>query len=290
METMRGWIKLHRELTEWEWYGDHAVSRLFIHLLLTANHADKSWRGTAIARGQKLTSRAKLAQETGLSEKQIRTALKKLEKTGELAINATKKETVLTVCKYDCYQSTNTDKGQASGLPMGQLGANRGPSNEQEPKSSLEDKEAIYSPEPSKMPSEQDDPVFISIPLIGKAQYDVRESEVMDRQETYPAVNVRQELRNIRQWNIDNNKKRKTRKGIGKHISNWLGVKQDKGGTPYFNGSEGTEQQLPQSGIPEEPKGDWRGYLETTYGTAARDRKWSTVDSITQKECIGKCL
>lgn len=99
-----GWIKLHRQLLEWEWYDDINTSRLFVHLLLKANHKDRKYRGTTIKRGQLLTGRNLLAAETGLSEQQIRTCLNKLKSTSDLTIKSTSKGTLLTVDKYGVYQ------------------------------------------------------------------------------------------------------------------------------------------------------------------------------------------
>ena len=44
---MEGWIKLHRQILDWEWYDDINVKVLFLHLLLTANYEDKKWQGTS---------------------------------------------------------------------------------------------------------------------------------------------------------------------------------------------------------------------------------------------------
>tara|TARA_R110002074_G_scaffold14418_2_gene49780 strand:+ start:1289 stop:1969 length:681 start_codon:yes stop_codon:yes gene_type:complete len=129
-----GWIKLHRGMLEWEWYGDISTKTLFLHLLLTANHKPMRWRGMTIERGQKLTSRAKLQRETGLSQKQIRTSLLRLKRTNELAIEGAKKGSLITLCEYDTYQGTKQPKGQPKGQEEGQERANEGPSNEQEGK------------------------------------------------------------------------------------------------------------------------------------------------------------
>ena len=42
---MEGWIKVHRKLVDWEWYNDINVKVVFLHLLLTANHKEKQWKG-----------------------------------------------------------------------------------------------------------------------------------------------------------------------------------------------------------------------------------------------------
>lgn len=101
---MNGWVKLHRKIVDWEWYDDNKTFKLFIHLLLTANHEDKQWHGILIKRGQKLTGRKKLAKETKLSERKIRTALNSLKMTNEIAIKTTSKYSIITVLKWDEYQ------------------------------------------------------------------------------------------------------------------------------------------------------------------------------------------
>ena len=94
---MSGWIKLHRKITEWEWYGDANTFRVFMHLLLTANYEDKRWRNIDVKRGQIITGRMELAQTLSLSERQIRTALDKLKMSGVIAIKATNQYSLITV-------------------------------------------------------------------------------------------------------------------------------------------------------------------------------------------------
>lgn len=101
---MDGWIKIHRKILEWEWYKDNNVKILFLHLLLTVNHKDKEWNGNIIKRGQKVTSIKHLSQETGLTQQQVRTALKKLQITSEITIKTTNKYSVVTIEKYSDYQ------------------------------------------------------------------------------------------------------------------------------------------------------------------------------------------
>jgi hypothetical protein len=104
-----GWIKLHRQLLEWEWYNDINATRLFLHLMLKANHKDKKYRGTVIKRGQLLTGRELLSAETGLSQQQIRTCLNKLKSTSDITIKSTNKGTLLTVENYGVYQDAESE-------------------------------------------------------------------------------------------------------------------------------------------------------------------------------------
>ncbi len=103
-----GYIKLHKQLTEWEWYTNIPVKTLFIHVLLKANYADKKWQGTLIKRGSFATSYKKLSQETGLSVMQVRTSISKLILTSEITQRSHNKFTVISVNNYDDYQSNNT--------------------------------------------------------------------------------------------------------------------------------------------------------------------------------------
>lgn len=101
---MSGWIKLHRQIVDWEWYTDHNTFRVFIHLLLTANHKDKKYRGIELKAGSIVTSRDILAIATGLSVRQIRTALDKLKTTNELTIKTSSQGTIIEIVNYSKYQ------------------------------------------------------------------------------------------------------------------------------------------------------------------------------------------
>ena len=103
-----GWIKLHRSMLDWEWYSDVNVCRLFMHFILVANHKDTKWRGIDIKRGQRLTSLNSLESETGLTKSQIRTAIKKLISTQEIAQQSHAQHTVFTIVNYDSYQGDDT--------------------------------------------------------------------------------------------------------------------------------------------------------------------------------------
>lgn len=101
----KGWIKLHRQFLEWEWYDEPNCLRLFIHCLLRANHKDNKYRGDLIKRGTFVTSYDTLAFELNISKQSLRTALGKLKKTGEINTRTNTRGTVVTVCNYDTYQS-----------------------------------------------------------------------------------------------------------------------------------------------------------------------------------------
>lgn len=112
MEVYGGYIKLFRQIVDWEWYDDIPTCRLFIHLLLKVNHADHNWKGKKIERGSCITSLASLSTETNLSVKQIRRALSNLSKTGEIDKIGTSQNTLIIVLKYADFQGQTSVEGK----------------------------------------------------------------------------------------------------------------------------------------------------------------------------------
>ena len=102
------YIKLSRKILEWEWYSDVNTCRLFIHMLLKANWKDGRFQGKEIPRGSFVSSYQNLSSETGLSVKNVRTALEHLKSTGEVAVNRHPKYSVFTIKNYCQYQSTGS--------------------------------------------------------------------------------------------------------------------------------------------------------------------------------------
>ena len=100
-----GWIRVYRKFTQWEWYSDIKVARLFLHLLLTVNHTAVKWQGIEIQPGQRVTSREKLAEETGLGVQEVRTALNKLKSTNEITVQPTSRYTLISIVNWRKYQN-----------------------------------------------------------------------------------------------------------------------------------------------------------------------------------------
>ena len=86
---------------------------LWIHLLLTVNWEEKKWQGMTIGRGQIVCTIASLAEQTGLSIQQVRTALSNMQKTNEINKQTTNKYTIITICNFDRYQVPDDDQQQA---------------------------------------------------------------------------------------------------------------------------------------------------------------------------------
>ena len=106
---MSGWIKIHRKFLDWEWFNKSEAVHLFLYMLLKANHKDNKWQGNDVKRGQFISSLSNISSATGITIQQIRTILKKLEKTNEIVVKSTSQFTIVTICKYECYQDENED-------------------------------------------------------------------------------------------------------------------------------------------------------------------------------------
>lgn len=109
MTNQQGWIKLHRQILEWEWYSDNNCFRVFLHLLLKANHKEKRFKGIELKVGSIVTSRDLLARETGLSSQQVRTALNKLISTNEITSVTSSQGTILQIVSYEKYQIATSE-------------------------------------------------------------------------------------------------------------------------------------------------------------------------------------
>lgn len=100
-------IKLSRKILDWEWYTDEHTKTLFIHCLLRANWKKGSFRGVSVKRGEFITSLQNLANETGLTIQNVKTAINHLENTGELKTKNLKFGRLVVVVNYDLYQQNN---------------------------------------------------------------------------------------------------------------------------------------------------------------------------------------
>lgn len=104
---MENYLKLHRKMLDWGWYGDINTTRLFIHILLMANWLPGECYGIHYEAGEFITSLEKLSKETRLTISQVRTALKHLEMTGEIANKSQGKCRVITVNNWNVYQASS---------------------------------------------------------------------------------------------------------------------------------------------------------------------------------------
>ena len=109
MNSLSGYVKIHRKMLDWGWYHDSAVKSVFLHLLLTASFKPAEWNGRSIKSGQTVTSTQRLADVLGISRQQARTALDKLKATNEITVETTNKYSVITIVNWGGYQDLTGD-------------------------------------------------------------------------------------------------------------------------------------------------------------------------------------
>lgn len=100
-------VKISESITDWDWYQDSNTSRLFIHCIIKANWKDGKFQGKEIKRGSFVTSTKKLSLELGLSEQNIKTAIKHLKHSGDITSKGQSKYSIITVLNYDKWQKSN---------------------------------------------------------------------------------------------------------------------------------------------------------------------------------------
>lgn len=105
---MTGWIKLYRQMTDWQWYQDKNVKVVFLHLLLKANIEDKVWRNVPVKRGELIISPKRLGEALDLSYHQVRSTLTRLKNSGEITTTSTNKYTHIFINNFDKYQNVNS--------------------------------------------------------------------------------------------------------------------------------------------------------------------------------------
>ena len=104
------WIKLPRSFTSWRWYHESKMVHLFLYLLLQANVKKKDYLSLTIYPGQVVTSLVQIAQDTGLSIRNVRTCLKKLSSTKDIKVKSSNKGTIVSICNFECFlQLSNED-------------------------------------------------------------------------------------------------------------------------------------------------------------------------------------
>ena len=117
MAEQSTYIKLDRNILRWRWWQRSKVLHVFLFLLLNANVADHEFEQAIIHRGQVATSLGSIVKSTGLTIREVRTAISTLKKTGEVTSKSNNRYQVFTIVNYDRYQDNRQAKRQTNGQP-----------------------------------------------------------------------------------------------------------------------------------------------------------------------------
>ncbi len=89
------------------------------------------------------------------------------------------------------------------------------------------------------------EPPALTLTLIDKSEHPITRAMVAEWVETYPGVNVMQQLAEMRAWCTANPTNRKTARGINAFVVRWLGKEQDKSGQLPRYAQPGAVQHTP---------------------------------------------
>ena len=111
----KGWIALHRNFLDSQvWSFSDATLRVAVYLLLSVNHESKWYRGILVERGSCVRSISNISEFCKLTRKSVRLAIKNLEKAKFISKSlpfGAKQSPLLSICKFDTYQSKESNKG-----------------------------------------------------------------------------------------------------------------------------------------------------------------------------------
>lgn len=112
MNNNSSWVKLYRKLNNSAFKKKPLTVALFVHFLINVNTETKKiiWNDEEITvlPGQIITGRKSLSEDTGITQQSIRTSLKILKSTSTITIKTFTKFSVITINKWDEYQSSTS--------------------------------------------------------------------------------------------------------------------------------------------------------------------------------------
>lgn len=181
-----------------------------------------------------------------VSERQIKNALKHLREEGILLTGNYNKSS------YDrtlWYALSKKGLSIVQKCPMEETREGNGTVENVQPIPDIKpDNKPDKEPDNISSASEQSEPEVteqstdpeITLQLNTGDEYPIYQEDLKVWQELYPAVDVLQELRNMKGWLLSNPKKRKTKGGIKRFINGWLAKEQNRGG--ILRGAAGGRQ------------------------------------------------
>lgn len=105
----RGYVKLWRKSLDAGWIRDHKLWAFWTWCLLKATHTEfdaiVGRQRIRLMPGQFIFGRRKAAEETGLTEQEIRTIIAFLKKVGNLTIKSTNKFSIISIVNWPIYQA-----------------------------------------------------------------------------------------------------------------------------------------------------------------------------------------
>lgn len=107
MRDKTTYISVDRNILEWRWFKDSKTFHVFMFLILKANIKENDFENAKVERGEIATSYASIAAQTGLTYSEVRGAVTRLKRSGEITVRKHSKFVVISIANYSYYQEPN---------------------------------------------------------------------------------------------------------------------------------------------------------------------------------------
>ena len=198
--------------------------RLWLYLI---TYVDDFGRGSADA---ELLRGLVFPRRKGVTEKQIQTALDNLANTGMVILYEYDGEPFFYFPNWGKHQRIQNKHPKFPDPPEDECLPQKSTVSHGE--SPLESNPTRIQLESNpKDSTEPQAPSVLTLLLNDGSEYGVTQADIDEWQDTFPNVDVLQQLKAMKLWLKDSPKKRKTRNGIRRFVTNWLDREQNRGGT-----------------------------------------------------------
>lgn len=199
--------------------------RLWMYLI---TYVDDHGRGSA---DPELLKGLVFPRRKGVTEKQIQAALDSLANTGMVILYEYDEEPFFYFPNWDKHQRIQNKHSKFPDPPAISFSPSSTVSHgESRPESNPT---IIQSNPTTTISTEPQAPAVLMMPLVDGTEYGVSQNEIDEWQEAYPAVDVLQQLREMRVWCNANPKNKKTAKGVVRFITGWLSKEQNRAPRVY---------------------------------------------------------
>lgn len=106
-----GWVKIWRQLEDWEYFNDPIRLRAWLVLIFWANRLEDDSSSDEIKAniGQIVTTYSELSYKFRCSKTTAVKVLKDFERSNQIRTMSERRKTLITICNYDSYQGINKD-------------------------------------------------------------------------------------------------------------------------------------------------------------------------------------
>lgn len=245
MSQNKGWISLDRSIFD-HWIKPTKPFSKFeawVNLIAMANHAEAKLviKGQLIQleRGQQARSMVTLSKDWGWSRDKVKRFCDVLVSDDMITIETSHLTSVISVCNYSKKQ-TNTvaDKASNEAANKQRTSSKQGTNNNVNNENNVN----------KDISSESATPPLTSFKCTKDDLFNVYREDIQEWQLAFPAVDIILDLNKMKVWLNANPKKIKTKSGMPKFITNWLGRTQDKGGNKH-EVSQGNEVKPDNSAV-----------------------------------------